>query len=190
MARTAMRPIESHLVGPGDGEQLGRTRAQTRAFDQDAASLVSVFGPEEVGKVVHGLLAVQEVTRKPGELPKCLVREAGPEPVSYPAACSSEYSDVRMEAKSKEFDGLVAAGTFAEVSEIPGGCNIVDAKWLFKWKDDSHGMVDRAKDRMVAMGYSQVEGVDYFETLAPTASATYNRLVAAMACELDWDLRH
>ena len=130
MARTAARQLESHLVGPGDGEQLGRTRAQTRALNQDAASLVSVFGPDEGGKLIHGILAVQEVTRKPGELPKCLVREAGPEPVSYPAACSSEYSDVWMEAMSKEFDGLVAAGTFAEVTEIPEGCNIVDAKWL------------------------------------------------------------
>ena len=35
---------------------------------------------------------------------------------------------------------------------------------------------------MVAMGYSQIEGVDYFETLAPTASATSTTLVAAMAC--------
>ena len=51
-------------------------------------------------------------------------------------------------------------------------------------------MVYRAKVRMVTMGYSQVEGVDYFETFAPTASATSNRLEAAMACKLDWDLRH
>ena len=191
MARTAAHQLESHLVGPGDGEQLGRTRAQTRAFNQDAASLVSVFGPDGGGQLIHGLLAVQDVTRKPGELLKCLVQEAGPEPVSYPAACSSEYSDVWMEAMSKEFDGLVAVGTFAEVSEIPGGCNIVDVKWLYPWTGDSHGgIVDRAMAHMVAMGYSQVEGVDYFETFAPTASATSNRLVAAMACKLDWDLRH
>ena len=51
-------------------------------------------------------------------------------------------------------------------------------------------MVDRANARMVSMGYSQVEGVDYFETFAATASATSKRLVAAMACKLDWDLRH
>ena len=58
-----------------------------------------------------------------------------------------------------EFDGLVAAGSFAEVTKIPEGCNIVDAQWPYKWKSDSHGMVDRTKARMVAMGYSQVEGV-------------------------------
>ena len=54
----------------------------------------------------------------------------------------------------------------------------------------SYTLRNRTKARMVAMGYSQVEGVDYFETFAPTASATSRRLVAAMACKLDWDLRH
>ena len=132
MARTATLQLESHLVGPGDGEQRGRTRAQTRTLNQDTTSLVSVFGPDEGGKLIHRLLAVQKVTRKPSELPKCLVREAGPEPVWYLAACSSEYSNVWMEETSKEFDGLVVAGTFAEVTEIPGGCDILYAKWLYK----------------------------------------------------------
>ena len=89
-----------------------------------------------------------------------------------------------------EFDGLVAAGTCVEMTEIPEGCNIVDAKWLYKWKGDSDGMIDRANARKVAMGYRQVEGVDYVGMFAPTASASSNRLVAAMACKLDWDRRH
>ena len=51
-------------------------------------------------------------------------------------------------------------------------------------------MIDRAKARLVDKGYSQVEGVDYFDTFAPTASTTSNRIVAAMGRKLDWDLRH
>ena len=43
-----------------------------------------------------------------------------------------------MEAMSKEFDVLVAAGTIAEVTGISGGCNIVNARWPYKWKGDSH----------------------------------------------------
>ena len=35
-----------------------------------AAGLVSMFGPYEGGKIIHGLLAVQEVTRKRGESPQ------------------------------------------------------------------------------------------------------------------------
>ena len=89
-----------------------------------------MFGPDEGGKLIHWLLAVQKAHRKPGELPKCLVREARPEPVSYPATCSSQYSDVWMEAMRIEFDGLAAARTFAEATEIREGCNIVDTKWL------------------------------------------------------------
>ena len=51
-------------------------------------------------------------------------------------------------------------------------------------------MMDRAKARLVAKGYGQVEGLDNFDTFAPTASTTSNRLVAAMACKLNWDLWH
>lgn len=70
------------------------------------------------GKIVHGLLMVEEVTRKPGELSGCLVQEAGAEPLSYPAVCSPQYSGVLwMEAMKIEFDGLMTAGTFAEVTE-------------------------------------------------------------------------
>lgn len=68
-----------------------------------------MFGPDEGQKAIHGLLAVREDTREPGELPKFLVREAGPKPVSYSAGRSSEFSDVWMEAMVKEIDGLVAA---------------------------------------------------------------------------------
>lgn len=66
--------------------------------------------------------------RKPGGVPKCLVQDAGPEPVSYHAACSPQYSDAWMEAMTKELNGLVAAETFAETNEIPQGSKIVDVK--------------------------------------------------------------
>ena len=95
-----------------------------------------------------------------------------------------------MDAMRSEFDGLEAAGTFEEVYQIPASSYIVESKWLLKWKSDAHGMVDRAKARLVAKGYSQVEGVDRFETFAPTASTTSDRLIAAMACKFDWYLRN
>ena len=123
-------------------------------------------------------------------MPDCLLKEAEPEPKSYSAARSSIHSVVCSEAIQAEFDGLDAAETVTKISEVPAGCNIVESKWLLKWKGDEHGMIDRAEARLVARGYSQVEGVDYFGTFAPTASTTSNSLVAAMACKLDWDLRH
>ena len=89
---------------------MEQTRAGTRALIREAG-LVNMSGLDEGDKLIHGLLAVQEVARKHGGLPMCLVWEAGPEPVSISAACYSEYSDVWMEAMRMKFDGLVEART-------------------------------------------------------------------------------
>ena len=74
--------------------------------------------------------------------------------------------------------------------ELPADSNVVESKWLLKWKSDARGMIDRAKARLVAPSYNQVEEVYYFEIFSPTASTTSIRLIAAMACKLDCDLRH
>ena len=53
MAWTAARQLESHLLDSRVGDELGRTRAQTRAVNQEVAGLVSIFGPDEGGKIIH-----------------------------------------------------------------------------------------------------------------------------------------
>ena len=55
-------------------------------------------------------------------------------------------------------------------------------KWIFKNKTDEFGNVVRNKARLVAQGYTQVEGIDFDETFAPVARLESIRLLLAVAC--------
>jgi hypothetical protein len=59
--------------------------------------------------------------------------------------------------------------------------NVVGIKWVFRNKQDEHGIVTRNKSRPVAKGYSQVEGLDFDETFAPVARLESIRILCAYA---------
>jgi hypothetical protein len=59
--------------------------------------------------------------------------------------------------------------------------NVVGTKWVFRNKKDEHGVVTRNKVRLVAKGYSQVEGLDFDETYAHVARLESIRILLAYA---------
>jgi hypothetical protein len=59
--------------------------------------------------------------------------------------------------------------------------NIVGTKWVFRNKQDEHGVVTRNKARLVAKGYAQVAGLDFEETFAPMARLESIRILLAYA---------
>jgi hypothetical protein len=59
--------------------------------------------------------------------------------------------------------------------------NVVGTKWVFRNKQDEHGVVTRNIARLVAKGYSQVEGLDFGETYAPVARLESIRILLAYA---------
>jgi hypothetical protein len=59
--------------------------------------------------------------------------------------------------------------------------NVVDTKWVFRNKQDEHVVVTRNKARLIAKGYSQVEGLDFDETYAPVARLESIRILLAYA---------
>ena len=56
-----------------------------------------------------------------------------------------------------------------ELVPRPKDANVIGTKWIFKNKSNEHGTVIRNKSRLVAQGYTQVEGVDFDEIFAPVA---------------------
>jgi hypothetical protein len=66
--------------------------------------------------------------------------------------------------------------------------NIIGTKWIFKNKSNEHGTVIRNKARLVAQGYTQIEGVDFDETFAPVARLESIRILLSISCHLGFKL--
>jgi hypothetical protein len=61
-------------------------------------------------------------------------------------------------------------------------------KWVFSNKQDEHGVVTRNKARLVAQGFTQVEGLDFGETYASVARLESIRILIAYATNHDFKL--
>jgi hypothetical protein len=72
----------------------------------------------------------------------------------------------------------------------PRYVNVIGTKWVFKNKQGEDGAVVRNKARLVAQGYSQVEGLDFGETFAPVARLEAIRLLLAFAASKGFRLYH
>ena len=51
----------------------------------------------------------------------------------------------------------------------PEGTNVIGTKWVYTSKSDEKGMVTRNKTRLVAQGYTQIEGVEFDEKISLVA---------------------
>ena len=88
-----------------------------------------------------------------------------------------------------EPDGHIEMGT-SSADVIPKGVSDITAKWVFAWKTDPDGYITKAKARLVARGFGQQLGVDYFNTFAPTPTASSIKVALATAVQNDWPLYH
>lgn len=102
------------------------------------------------------------------------------EPASYREAMRRVDWELWKKAMDEEITMLKNTGTW-ELVDPPSGVNIVGSKWVFKAKKDAAGNVVRYKARLVAQGFSQVPGVDYFDTFAPVAKLSSIHTVLAIA---------
>ncbi|CAI7855244.1 unnamed protein product, partial [Closterium sp. NIES-53] len=78
------------------------------------------------------------------------------------------------------------AGTY--VDEVPPpGANIVSGMWIFRVKRPP-GSPPVFKARYVARGFSQREGVDFFQNFSPTPKMTSLRVLLHVAAQRDYEL--
>nr|GEX51300.1 retrovirus-related Pol polyprotein from transposon TNT 1-94 [Tanacetum cinerariifolium] len=90
-------------------------------------------------------------------------------------------------AMQEELNQFVANDVWELVPQ-PKNMTIIGTKWVFRNKVDENGIVSRNKDKLVAQGHNQQEGIDYDETYASVARLESIRILLAYACALDFKL--
>ncbi|CAI7909586.1 unnamed protein product [Closterium sp. NIES-54] len=109
-----------------------------------------------------------------------------PTPRSYAEAITGPYSSQWQAIMDPEMTSWKSTGTY--VDEVPPpGLNIVDGMWIFRVKRPP-GSPPAFKARYVARGFSQRQGVDYFQTFSPTPKMTALRVLLHVAAQCDYEL--
>ncbi|GJW03049.1 retrovirus-related pol polyprotein from transposon TNT 1-94 [Tanacetum coccineum] len=62
----------------------------------------------------------------------------------------------------------------------------ISSKWVFRNKKDEYGIVTKNRERLVAQGYSQEEGIDYDEIFAPVARMEAIRIFLSFATYINF----
>ena len=165
----------------------GRTRGETRA----GALLAK---RESVRKEMYAFNVANALS--PREFEFCLrspiglrVGQAESIPQNWADIKKSEFHKGWLNAMRLELDNHIEVGTFS-ADIVPKGVNVMTAKWVFAWKIDSDGDVTKAEARLVARGFEQQPGVDYFNTFASTPTVSSNKVALAIAVQNDWPLYH
>ncbi|CAI7883002.1 unnamed protein product [Closterium sp. NIES-53] len=109
-----------------------------------------------------------------------------PTPQSYAEAIEGPYSSQWQAAMDAEMASWKSTGTYVD-AVLPPGANIVSGMWIFRVKRPP-GSPPVFKARYVARGFSQRQGVDYFQTFSPTPKMTTLRVLLHVAAHRDYEL--
>ena len=97
-------------------------------------------------------------------------------PRTYEEAISSPEAFNWKQAMKIEYDSLSDNKTW-DVVKTPEDKQVVGGKWVYSKKFNKNNDFTKYKARYVARGFSQVSGINYYETFSPTARLTSIRVL-------------
>ncbi|KAK2423598.1 cysteine-rich RECEPTOR kinase [Trifolium repens] len=106
------------------------------------------------------------------------------EPKNVKEALTDEFWIETMQEELNQFKRSEVWGLVPRPDKV----NVIGTKWIYKNKSDEKEVITRNKARLVAQGYTQVEGLDFEETFAPVARLESIRLLLGVACILKFKL--
>lgn len=180
-------PAEPSSVTPGSifpsgivkGDQESNSAidivsSSNSAIDNSSSSPIAAPSPHP--RAIHNISSKIDPAKI---LPTCTRRHAttatalqtavlsNSDPVTYNQAISQSELDNWIASMNKEISDLEAMNVWEEFP-LPPGQHALGTKWVYKSKTGLTGELLIYKFRLCAQGFSQIEGLDYLETYAPT----------------------
>ena len=157
--------IDINMIGARE-ETLGKTRSETK----------------ELSSPTNESMERADLTMEDWIQETCFISAvtSGPsEPKTFQEAWHSPVKEDRenwQKAIRKEIKSMINKGVWRKVDKknIPSNRRLIGNKWVFKIKRDG-----TYRARLVALGYSQIPGVDYTDNFAPVAHDVSFRIALA-----------
>ena len=157
--------IDINMIGARE-ETLGRTRSETKSLSSPTNESMerADFTLEES---IQETCSISAVSSGPNE--RKTFQEAWHSPVE------EERNNWQI-AIRKEIKSMIERGVWRKVDRknIPNNRRLIGNKWVFKITRDG-----TYRARLVALGYSQIPGVDYTDNFAPVAHDVSFRIALA-----------
>jgi hypothetical protein len=169
-AQAAAAPPAPNTQTP---ESSSRPKRHTKApvRDDDERYAVTSYGSRK-RPAEHARLAK---ANNAGDLRSYTEAMARPDAVEWELACENE---------KRAFENL----SVYEIVPRPNDRKVIGSKWVFRIKCRPDGTIQKYKARVVAQGFTQIEGIDYNETFTPVAKLASLRAILAIAAERDLEL--
>src|SRR3954468_13076229 len=113
------------------------------------------------------------------------IKESQSNPQTFEDAMLYTDLDNWLKAMKDKIDQLEKLGTY-QLEDLPMGRQAVGNKWVYNTKINPDGTI-RHKAQLIAQGFSQWPGLDYFDTYSPVMRMESLRVLLAIAANLDWE---
>jgi hypothetical protein len=136
------------------------------------------FGPDFISYQVNVYLVEGNREKVLSKLP--FVGNVEEHPNTYSEAMVLRDAAFWREAVNDEMESILSNNTWVLV-DLPPSSNTIGCKWVFRRKYRTDGTIQTFKVRLVAKGFRQREGIDYFDTYASVARITSIHVLIALA---------
>jgi len=158
---------------PGSADKRKRVRPSNR--------ILSAIDEEENDEHVSGQEA-NDVTYISYHTAMKIIDD-DPDPTNLEEARRSPKWTLWLEAMESELKSLEERRVFGPIEECPESVKTVGCRWVFSRKRDGLGKVIKYKARLVAQGFTQRYGIDYYDTYSPVLDMnSFRYLISFTVC--------